>query len=37
MKESIARFTLLIGIAKPRPTEPPEEEAIQELIPITSP
>ena len=35
--ESIDFFMLFIGIAKPSPIEPPDDEAIQVLIPITSP
>ena len=37
MNESIAFFTLLMGIAKPNPWDPPDWDAIQVLIPITSP
>ena len=37
MNWSIAVFMLLIGIENPRPWEPPDRDAIQVLIPITSP
>jgi len=37
MKSSKAFLALFMGIAKPSPTDPPEGEAIQVLIPTTSP